>query len=343
LKLRLFLPLVAALVALPILAASAASLPQRPAAIRGAEFIRATQQSDGGFGGFGPGQSMDAIYAIRAAGFDPNTFVNSGNSPADYLVGIAGEATSAGSAAKGALAALALGLDPRDVGGVDFVAVVEAALNTETGAYAEDVFTHALVVISLNQVGAPASSLAIRHLREAQLPDGGWGFGDSSDADTTALAIQALATAGKTIADPDVAEGIAYLKTTQGQDGGWGFDPAESNTSSTAFAVQALLAAGEDPAAYEVNGVDPIDYLLASQQSDGSFPGFDPAFATNQVVPALAGRTFASAVDTPIAAVVPGPPNTGTGLAPAERGVPGLAIGLLVVALVAFVASRRRT
>ena len=342
-KLRLLLPLAAALVALPILAASAASLPQRPAAVLGAEFIRTTQQDDGGFGGFGPGQSMDAIYAIRAAGLDPNTFVKNGTTPADYLRGVAAEADTAGSAAKGALAARALGLDPRDVNGVDFIAVIESAYDPATGAYAEDAFTHALIVIALNRVGVPASSVALRYLREAQLSDGGWGFGDSSDVDTTALAIQALSSGGRTLADPDVAEGIAYLTATQGQDGGWGFDPAESNTSSTAFAVQALLAVGEDPAGYEVNGVDPIDYLLAAQHPDGSFPGFDPAFATNQVVPALAGRSFGGAVDTPIQPAAPGPPSTGSGLEHRDGGTHALVLaGIALMALASPLAVRRR-
>ena len=43
------------------------------------------------------------------------------------------------------------------------------------------------------------------------------------------------------------------------------------------------------------SGTDPVGYLLSQQRSDGSFTGFDPSFATNQVVPALAGRSFAAA------------------------------------------------
>ena len=49
----------AALLALPALASAA--LPESDAVMSGVEFIRTTQQDDGGFGGFGPGQSMDAI------------------------------------------------------------------------------------------------------------------------------------------------------------------------------------------------------------------------------------------------------------------------------------------
>jgi prenyltransferase beta subunit len=336
----------AAALAVPILVVSAAPLPQRPAAVLGAEFIRTTQQPDGGFGGFGPGQSMDAIYAIRAAGLDPNEVVNGGKTPADYLLSVAAEATDAGSAAKGALAARALGLNPRDVGGVNLVDIATSAYDPATGGYAEDAFTHSLVVIALTQLGVPAPTGAVLFLRDTQISDGGWGFGGASDPDTTGIAVQALAGAGVPATDSAIAAGIDYLRATQGNDGGWGFDPSESNASSTAFAVQALIAVGEDPGAWDKNGIDPIDYLLSIQQADGSFPGFDPAYATNQVVPALAGRSLGNAVDTPISApppprqVAPGPPNTGMGLASEPTGAGAVLVGMLLMAALAGV--RRR-
>ncbi len=325
---RSFFVLAAVLAALPMLVASGASLPQQGAVAAGVAYIRASQQADGGFGGFGPGQSMDAIYAIRAAGIDPNSLVKDGKTPADYLLSVAGDATDAGSAAKAALAARALGMDARDVGGVDLVAIAEGAYDPETGGYADNAFTHSIVVVALTRLGIPAPNGAITYLRDSQDDDGGWGFEGTSDTDTTAIALQALAAAGVPTSDTAVADGLAYLDSTQGTDGGWGFDPAESNTSSTAYVVQALLAVGEDPAAYDVDGVDPVDYLLSVQRADGSFPGFDPGYATNQVVPALAGRSFGSAVDAPVTEPatprrVPGPPNTGSGLA-TEDG-PGFA------------------
>lgn len=344
--LRLVFFMAAAIVAAPLLGVSAAPLPQRPAAVLGVEYIRGTQQPDGGFGGFGPGQSMDAIYAIRAAGLDPNDFARDGKTPADYLRSVAPEATDAGPAAKAALAARALGMDARDVGGVDLVAVAAAAFDEETGGYASDVFTHSIVVVALTRLGIPAPTEAILFLRDAQEDNGGWGFDGMSDADTTAIALQALTGAGVPAADSTIAAGVGYLRAQQGLDGGWGFDPDESNASSTAYVVQALIAVGEDPSSYDVNGVDPIDYLLGLQQADGSFPGFDPAYATNQAVPALAGRSFGSAVETPISPPPPGqmapaPPNTGTGLAAGDdAGHAGLAALLVTAGLLA--ATRRR-
>jgi hypothetical protein len=166
--------------------------------------------------------------------------------------------------------------------------------------------------------------VALAALRDERTADGGWGFGGFSDPDTTALGIQALLAGGALTSDSAVQGAIALLRSNQGADGGWGFDPAgPSNTSSTAFAVQALIAAGEDigGATYSRAGATPLGFLLSQQGVDGSFAGFDPAYATNQVVPALAGRTFCNAATTVIDATIsgpanpPAPPATGTGLA----------------------------
>lgn len=325
--------LAAAILAIP-LAGIAGALPEPAATYAGARYIQATQQSDGGFGGFGPGQTMDAIYALRAAGVDPNTIEKDGNSPADYLLAHAPDVATAAEAAKAALAAIALGINPTNVNGVNLLAVITSKYDTTTGQYAADDFSQSIAMIGLAGSGGTIPGGAIEALRATQLEDGGWGFGGFSDADTTAIAIQALIAAGLTTADAEVAAAIAYFQATQNADGGWGF-AGESNATSTAFAIQAIIAAGQDPEAapYIKEGGNPVSYLLGLQQADGSFPGFDPAYATNQVVPALAGRPFKSAPTTnvtttlpPLAApatatatptttvTAPKPPNTGTGI-----------------------------
>jgi hypothetical protein len=159
--------------------------------------------------------------------------------------------------------------------------------------------------------------------------DGGWGFGGSSDPDSTAIVLQALLAAGLPVSDPDVQEALGYLRASQANDGGWGFDPAASNVNSTAFVVQALIAAGEDPEGptYTKPGGNPIQFLLSQQQADGSFVGYDPAFATNQVVPALMGRTFLNAPFTPLVQETPTPTATPTSTAtPAATRTPTPAV-----------------
>lgn len=342
---RFLAALLAAVIALPLVAAAAA-FPDRPAALRGVEFIRTTQQPDGGFGP--AGQTMDAIFAIRAAGLDPNAVVTGGKTPADYLRASAGAATKPASAAKAALGARALGLDPRNAGGTDLIAVIQGGFSPATGRFAEDDFSQSIAVIGLACTGVASPSTAIRALREAQLADGGWGFGGFSDADTTAIAIQALVASGVPASDSSVVKGVAYLRTTQAADGGWGYG-GESNASSTAFAIQGLLAAGEqvESAAYTRGKATPVTFLLSQQNADGSFKGFDPAFATNQAVPALAGRGFCETATTPISPapprVAPGPPATGTGLAgTAAKGALLMILGLALVGAGSLALASRR-
>lgn len=332
---RLLIPF-AALIALPFVAASAA-LPETDAVNRGAAYLKSIQLPDGSYGTDSPGQNMDSIFAVRAAGFDPAKDTKDGKSPVDYLLANVAAVDSPGAAAKAALAAKALGLDPRSVGGFDLIAMAESNYDSATGAYAGDDFTQSIVMLGLACTGSSVGEMADEALRETQIDEsGGWGFGGFADADTTAIVIQALVAAGVAADDPDVVEALDYLKASQAADGGWGYDPASSNASSTAFAVQALLALGEDPesATYTRGGNTPISYLLSQQQTDGSFAGFDPTYATNQVLPALAGFTFCDAPAAPVTQErppeasptpmptqpAPKPPATGDSLTHAGKG-----------------------
>ncbi len=298
--------IVVAMTALPLVAVNAA-LPENAAVGKAATFILNTQATDGGFGGFGDGQSFDAIYALRSAGIDPATVKRASNSPVDFVKAKASGQTTAAAAAKAALAARALGLDPGAVNGTDLRGVINGRYNDVTGRFAGDDFSQSIAILGLACTGGSAPGGAVGALKAAQLADGGWGFDGFSDADTAAIAIQALIAAGTPKSDGSVVKGLAYLRTTQAADGGWGFDPAASNASSTAFVLQALIALGEDVdgATYRKGVATPVGLILSQQLADGSFAGFDPGFAANQVTPALAGRTFCNAVSTPITRSVP--------------------------------------
>ena len=74
-----------------------------------------------------------------------------------------------------------------------------------------------------------------------------------------------------------MSAGLAWLDRTQAADGGWGHAPdAPGNVNSTAYALQGLIAAGEDPRGPrdDARGADPVGFLLAQQLPDGRF-GFD--------------------------------------------------------------------
>lgn len=308
---RLFLALAAGLALLPAFAFAA--LPATDAVVKGAAFIKTVQRPDGSYAE-SPGQSIDAIIAVRAAGYDPRLDLENGKSPVDWLVAAAPAISSPASAAKAALGAKALGLDPKNVGGTNLIAIAQAGYDAESGAYASNAFSQSIAILGLACTGNAVGAKAADNLKAAAVSGGGWGFGGAADPDTTAIAIQALLAAGVPKTDEKIAAGLAWLRANQGSDGGWGFDPSASNTSSTAFAIQALLALGENPesATYTKNGVTPVQYLLGQQLPDGSFTGYDPAFAANQVVPALAGRTFCNAPETPITRVRPAAQPTPT-------------------------------
>ena len=314
---RLLLLSMSALAALPLLAASAA-LPETNAVLAGAAYIKSTQTPAGVYGSDSPGQMMDAVLAVRAAGYDPAKDLVGGNGPLQFLNATAAKATTPAAAGKAALGAKALGLDPKSVNGTNLISTISSGYNADTGAYAGDDFSQSIAMLGLACTGNTVGTKAADALKATAVDDGGWGFGGAADPDTTAIAIQALLAAGVSKSDPVVLKALEYLKTSQGNDGGWGFDPNESNTSSTAFVVQALLALGENPesAGYTKAGVTPVAYLVAQQNADGSFKGFDPGFATNQVLPALAGRTYCNAAETPITRVRPAVTPTATPTTP---------------------------
>lgn len=320
---RLLLVPFAALLAAPLFAAHAA-LPETNAVLTGAAFIKSTQAPDGSYGTDSLGQNMDAVFAVRAAGYNPAKDQLDGKGPADFLIANVSAVDTAAAASKAAMGAKALGLDPKSVGGVDLIASVSQNLEAADSSYLGDDFSQSIALLGLACTGNAVPAKAVAALQATVISDGGgWGFGGVADPDITAITIQALLASGVAANDAHVQAGLAYLKAHQGSDGGWGFDPTASNANSTAYVVQALLALGENPdsASYEKDGVTPVEFMLSQQQADGSFAGFDPAYATNQVLPALAGRTYCNAVDTPITRtrpVVEPTPTAGHTQAPAS-------------------------
>lgn len=284
--------------------------PYRETALGALSWIAAQQQDDGSFPGFGPGSTADAVLAICAVGGDPNGFLRGENSPISFLAAQAREiSTSAGSAAKAILAVVCAGKDPRRFGGVDLVAALEAAYDARNGSYGPDLTGHAFALLALSATGRPIPAAAVEYLRRVQTPEGGWAWDGNpasggADTNSTALVVQALVASGVAASDPAIRNALAYFHTQQNVDGGfpyakpspWG---SESDTNSTAYVVQALCAAGEDPEgpSWTVEGHTPLSFLLQMQLPSGAFlwqssvPG-ENALATYQAVPALMLRPF---------------------------------------------------
>ena len=148
------------------------------------------------------------------------------------------------------------------------------------------------------------------YLTSIHATGGGWGFTASAaaaDPDSTGLALQALAAAGVSRANPAIGGAFGYLHQAQNPDGGFPGYGGTTDAGSTGLALQGLAAYGENPrslswtrtitdgSASRLTLHTPIDALLALQSPQGGFAGYsgpnDP-FATYQAVPGVALQPY---------------------------------------------------
>ncbi|MGD9029655.1 MAG: prenyltransferase/squalene oxidase repeat-containing protein [Anaerolineae bacterium] len=277
------------------------------------DWIKSQQEADGGFGsGFSEGSDLgatcDVVLAVAAAGQDPSRWTSTeGNSPLDYLYSqvASGEPGTVSLRAKVSLALLYTRLDPADFAGRDLILQLQSAYNEETGSYGGNIFDQALVMLALFNAGQPVPEKAAQFLLDHQTDDGAWAlFGDTAagtgDTNTTALAIQALLATGHR---DDIGEAFAYLRRVQNDDGGFPYQApsafgTDTDANSTAYVLQALLAADEPIGLWAASGTDPLGALAALRDPDtgalfwqASVP-FPNLVATAQAVPAVAGHAF---------------------------------------------------
>jgi hypothetical protein len=178
-----------------------------------------------------------------------------------------GAVTSVGQRAQVALATVAAGGDPHDIGGHDLIAALRST-EQPNGRYGAgtDVYEHALAMLALAAAGAGPSRAAAAWLDDAQCADGGWQNDDppgphddahcvdqtdpaddffASDSNTTSLAVQALR-AGPGGARP-AHDPFAFFRALRDRHfGGWGYSWGFETTDadSTALVIQAYAAAG---------------------------------------------------------------------------------------------------
>jgi hypothetical protein len=288
--------------------------PARPAVLgagAGLHWLASLQNSDGSYGGSGgnAGATIDTLLANRALGGDAAAWKSAaGNSLLDALRprAQAYAARGASTAGKLALGLAAADEDPHAFAGLNLVISMTATFDPANGAYGATNWDQAFAMLGMRAAGEAVPPAAAGLLKTRANADGGWGFvpeaaPGTSDVDSTGLMLQALIAAGVPHTDTVIINALAYLDAAQNDDGG--FPDASmvgngdtSNADSTAFAVQGILASGEDPLAARWRPVatNPISYLLGLQQPDGAFTfGGQPSqLATQQVIPALAGRPF---------------------------------------------------
>ena len=294
---------------------ASAAHPQTEAANKALSYVRTLQNAGGGFPFFGPvssaGETIDAVLAFVAADIDPATVKKDGKSPLHYLEAQTDSyITTPGHLAKLVLGLAAAGEDPRDFAGHDLVAGMNAGFNSASHSYGDGAFDHALYMLARARLHLSPTHGSASHLKSKQLNDGCWAWKDiwACDTNTTALAIEALLAAGVDPSDGAVEDALDYLEDAQNNDGGWPYDPlsswgTDSDANSTAFVIQALVAAGEKIGDWDKGGTTPLEALLRFQNPQTgaftySYSGKDDAYATYQSIPALLLEPYPGAPKT---------------------------------------------
>ncbi|RSS80904.1 squalene--hopene cyclase [Streptomyces sp. WAC06614] len=144
-----------------------------------------------------------------------------------------------------------------------------------------DVTAHMVEMLAgEGRAGDPRTLRGIAWLLAEQEADGSWfGRWGTNYIYGTGSVVPALTAAGLSAAHPAVRRAVAWLESVQNPDGGWGEDQrsyrdrawagkGESTASQTAWALLALLAAGERESEVVERG---IGFLAGTQLPDGSW------------------------------------------------------------------------
>jgi hypothetical protein len=279
--------------------------PARPvtAALQALDWLRPRQSlSDGGYGG--DGGSAEAQLTIGANGYTATEWRRQSGAPslAHYWLGRAGPYSQGGGAQAGKLA---VGMAATDTCWPRPAVHPSAYYSVTSGIYAEGAGPQAWAILGTIAVSETVPAEAVQYLKGLTQPNGGWEWGPGwgTDTNATALALQALIAFGEPATSAVITQGVAYLKTAQNADGGFPYDPVspwgtDSDANSTAYVLQALRAAGEDPVgpSWSKGVNNPVTFLLTMQLADGSFEwkagNGSNQLATQQAGVALLGRPF---------------------------------------------------
>lgn len=265
------------------------------------EWMRDQQQSDGSYAdAFGKiGASTRALIALGSAGYDPDEWgspsllnfltVLSKTATVDYA------ATSASSAGKLALGAAWTGQTVTDFADINLPISITAYYSPTTGAYGYGSGDTAWAMLGLHAAGEEIPTQTIGFLKRVQNADGGWSFNEwstDSEVQHTALCVQALLAAGEPVTSTEIADALAFIDSGKNSDGGYGYTVgSDSDVNTTAYVIQSLLSAGQDPIGNWCATIR-CRYLFSQQAADGSFLGYSPLYATQEVIPAVMHRPY---------------------------------------------------
>jgi ECF-type riboflavin transporter S component/prenyltransferase/squalene oxidase-like repeat protein len=250
-------------------------------------YLERVQNADGGFGlsAGDPSSQLGSAWVViglAAAGRDPAAIRRDGHTAVAWIRSHLGQLQGAGDLER---TILALSAARAPLG--DLVSLLERARRSD-GSVGEQANLTSFAILALRAAGAGGWAPAAAWLVRAENRDGGFSFavrGDPSDIDDTAAATEALVAA--TAPHAVVARAVRYLEAHENRDGGFPQQPGgASNSQSTAWAVQALVAAGavtQRAIAYlraRVTAAGAVQYAAGVEQT--------PVWVTAQALAALA-------------------------------------------------------
>lgn len=271
------------------------------AANKGLKWLQKQQSNtDGGYGG--TNSSVDSAFSITANNIAAKDWKRNANAPslATFLKKNARKYSKTGASSAGKLA---LGLTGAKTCFQKKTRLPEWYYDAGTGVYMEGTGHQSYAILGTAALGAVPAE-AVTYLESLQQPNGGfeWQPGWGTDTNSTAIAIQALIAAGRPANGATITQALSYLSLAQNPDGGFPYDPdsglVTSDANSTAWVMQALFAAGEDPFGptwtANANG---IEFLESLQLPNGSLQwqagsGVANVLSTQQAIIALMGRSL---------------------------------------------------
>jgi hypothetical protein len=189
-----------------------------------------------------------------------------------------------------AMALMALGLNPYDTNGINYIEKITSSFDGKQFGDANEDNDDIFALIVLQNAGFMQEekmiSDDINFILSQQKENGSW----DESVDMTGASIEALAFLSQ---NEQVKNALMkaenFLKQNQKDDGGWG------NTSSTAWALEGILALGDKPEDWIKDGNVPLDYLTSKQDTDGGIKNANiknKIWETSYVLSVLSGKNW---------------------------------------------------
>jgi hypothetical protein len=287
-----------ALAAIVVTPTAARAASRADDARRAASWLASKQNNSGTWGDGRASAVGEGLAAVVAGGVRGKPVTKALTYIRDHGEADATKAALTGQIVSGIVAA---GGDPRNLGGVDYVAILDAQYDEASGRYDPDqLFPNLLGALGALAAHGDLPSRAVAHIEANQCDTGGFGFNydcrGGADVDTTSLAINALV--GAKAAAGAVDDARAYLLDVQRSSGGFSFvasDPVSAD--STGLAMTAIAALDEEPHKApwrQSDGDSPLSALRKLQHSSGAFVtgGKPNVRATVNATPGMAGLTY---------------------------------------------------